>query len=1585
MFYYFGYGSNLSVISLRAKGVTPLSSEPAILEGWRVVFNIPDFFRIEGGTGNIEPCEDDAVHGVLHGCRDRDLATLDRLEALGITYERIEATVVTYGGRRVRAYVYVGIASTLDTNALPSERYRNILVRGAEDMNLDPTYVARLRMVPTCERPNRGPWVPPPGGDVFTLDDLGRHPMHTALAGSVFDMSGARAEHAYLQRLLAGRDVTLLFLKRMDSSDGTESVADVVEGKLTDAQRVYLNDYLHEFAHEYRYAGRLVYTGHTDETLTTTVGVESVRTSQRPRASWRPPSVFALSESAEQIAVRSVLLRAEQTSYELGHENLGFLSESHGFMPRDEPSRQLPPAFTAWDQAAAELPQLYASLRLRRTLDALPLLDASEASLPDRDLLRAAAVLAILSHAYWYVESSPPTRLPDALEIPWRTVRERLGRGPAVLSYIDLIVYNWRLLDPDRPDPMRIENLRLLLPTVDNAEERVFYLTQTEILAHCSPVIGACVRAQESVVRDDPEALESALLTIIGCLQRVVHESLLNINPNPSSRTYVDPVVWAKTVAPFAVPFEQNVQGPSGTSSPIFNTLDVFFGRKKYETFLGREIKQLRDVYPPFWREFLAALGEISVEEYVRKKGSRELVGLLQDAFEMYAGDNGFLGRHRMKVFGYLEIAFKVGRSVTIGGFKGMFQDRTWEQVDGELESSRGERIVTFPRTSHRARVKSVGPDAPDAPDGLHHVLLDVSEAGLRYEAGDRCGILPETSDDLVHKTLAALGATGGERVDLTAEWQSAVSLRPGYEHATTLPLADLLRFGRIRPVTPRLAEALHAITQSRALEDALRTQTTEQWEMWDLLALLAKDGFDPRSLWDGSKGRDVLCRVVPPETFRMYSISSVMSSAQVVPPDEIELTVGRIAYESETAEGGRAPRVGTASRFLADAAGREQPIAIVVQHPPRFTLPKDPKTPIVMLAGGTGISPFRGFLIERLRQINAGPAWLFVSFRSPAYLRTYEAELAPLLATGKLELRVAFTREDASVRFDPSAGGRFVYETGRRKRVQDLLSEDDAADTLWRLLRPVEQGGRGAYLYLCGRSGFARTVDDTLVDVFARYQEGEDAVESARGHLNRLTGEGRYMQEIFTDARSADAARTSLRVSDIVLRNDDEHGYWLLIDDIVYDVTRFVQQHPGGARILQTYAGFDGTDGYRRVHAGRTEVDAMREMYEVGVLHKPDFKRVRAEIQRDGEAQSIALAAMYRQWVKALYLAVEMQNALRADQHLQATITTRDDPADPRSIYKLQKSIETHERFQKSYLDGLFDGPLPELWATAHGVFVRDAEERDFMETRIEELRNGRDATWAAALVPTLHVAVHDAAARALDADDRDRLRLLRACRALEEEDARLLRELKMTLRDGVLGFEEHAHEALERGAERILGACKQLPDVVEVYFRRIVRRLRDEAGWRVSLRGAPTPDDGQERKRAMFENVLITSYWSMAEDAERKVVMVRRSPVPVETLEELVRQNDKLLAQIRPEHETWGVIVDMRQAPARNDPAFENAMRRFRDGFGSTFARRAVLLESAVGVLQVNRIGRAEEPSWYATQSETAALQFAMGKSTR
>merc|ERR1712048_463932 len=82
------------------------------------------------------------------------------------------------------------------------------------------------------------------------------------------------------------------------------------------------------------------------------------------------------------------------------------------------------------------------------------------------------------------------------------------------------------------------------------------------------------------------------------------------------------------------------------------------------------------------------------------------------------------------------------------------------------------------------------------------------------------------------------------------------------------------------------------------------------------------------------------------------------------------------------------------------------------------FHLPRDAKTPIIMIGPGTGIAPFMGFLQERRvlqgRGLDLGEAVLFFGCRSASHDFIYEEELKSFANDGVLSrLLVAFSRDD--------------------------------------------------------------------------------------------------------------------------------------------------------------------------------------------------------------------------------------------------------------------------------------------------------------------------------------------------------------------------------------------------------------------------------------------------------------------------------------------------------------------------------------------------------------------------------------------
>ncbi len=261
MFYYFGYGSNINLISLRAKGVEPIKSQKAKLKGWKLKFNVQHWFRHEGGMGNIEPSEnpEDQVEGMVHLCLDNQLVSMDAMESFGVAYDRVEVLLQTENGP-VKAWAYVGLPDYLDETCLPSRRYLNIILKGARDAGLSDIYINNLRkhpLLPEIEYPD----FHAPEGDfpTFTHESLSQIPKFTALLGAVFDMSGARKKLKVIEGLFGGKDMTLFHLKRHDTSTGNETLEDVKNGKISEQGQKYLNAYLNEYNKEFKYVGRYVF------------------------------------------------------------------------------------------------------------------------------------------------------------------------------------------------------------------------------------------------------------------------------------------------------------------------------------------------------------------------------------------------------------------------------------------------------------------------------------------------------------------------------------------------------------------------------------------------------------------------------------------------------------------------------------------------------------------------------------------------------------------------------------------------------------------------------------------------------------------------------------------------------------------------------------------------------------------------------------------------------------------------------------------------------------------------------------------------------------------------------------------------------------------------------------------------------------------------------------------------------------------------------------------------------------------------------------------------------------------------------
>jgi indoleamine 2,3-dioxygenase len=305
---------------------------------------------------------------------------------------------------------------------------------------------------------------------------------------------------------------------------------------------------------------------------------------------------------------------------------------ARGFLPSEDPLRQLPAEFAVWEEVAADLPKLLATQRVRSVLRRIPILDPS--SLTWRELDRAMLLLSFLGHAcvweHW--REAAQTLLPASVAIPWYQVAQKLDRPP-VLSYASYALDNWRRID--ETGPIELGNVALLQNFLGGLDEEWFVAVHIAIEARAAPALGAMLLAQDAVAAGDSSALETRLRTIHAALE-AMHATLLRMPEN------CDPYIYFHRVRPYIHGFSetpvvyegveayagqpQSFYGETGAQSAIVPALDAALGIAHSQDDLGVYLTRMRDYMPVGHRAFLARIESgPSIRGFVLERGDARL------------------------------------------------------------------------------------------------------------------------------------------------------------------------------------------------------------------------------------------------------------------------------------------------------------------------------------------------------------------------------------------------------------------------------------------------------------------------------------------------------------------------------------------------------------------------------------------------------------------------------------------------------------------------------------------------------------------------------------------------------------------------------------------------------------------------------------------------------------------------------------------------------------------------------------------------------------------------------------------------
>jgi cytochrome b involved in lipid metabolism len=247
------------------------------------------------------------------------------------------------------------------------------------------------------------------------------------------------------------------------------------------------------------------------------------------------------------------------------------------------------------------------------------------------------------------------------------------------------------------------------------------------------------------------------------------------------------------------------------------------------------------------------------------------------------------------------------------------------------------------------------------------------------------------------------------------------------------------------------------------------------------------------------------------------------------------------------------------------------------------------------MFTGGSGIAPFRSFLQARSMRANGRNLLFFGVKTRQTFL--YEKEIREFVRNGMLEAHIAFSQDTDGLIYDRDR--KELLETKTNKGYIDSEIFEHAQDLIHTIL-PIEMGGLGGYVYICGSTSLYETVSHALNEILSAYNEQGSTL------LNKIFAEGRLQLDIFSPPNSISIHNRKISVSELARNTGHKKSerMWIGVTGRVYDLTEFIPVHPGGQSIIAANAGLDCTDTFDQVaHTNNGEVQSVLSKYFIGDL----------------------------------------------------------------------------------------------------------------------------------------------------------------------------------------------------------------------------------------------------------------------------------------------------------------------------------------------------------------------------------------------
>lgn len=320
----------------------------------------------------------------------------------------------------------------------------------------------------------------------------------------------------------------------------------------------------------------------------------------------------------------------------------------------------LPSELNAVVEAAIALPHTLLTGRIRKHLEALPVLDLTSfcAEAGDPEIRTAMVRYAFLVQAYVWGEPDPPAHLPACLARPVWALAKRLGQQP-LLPYSGYVLDNWDRFD--RTAPIALDNIWMIQNFLGGQDENWFVLVHVAIEARAGEMLARIPTLIAAADNEDATAVERELVAM-----HAVWNDMNAIFDRMPERC--DPYAYFHRVRPYIHGWKDNpalgvgliydgveetggqpqaFRGQTGSQSSIVPTIDALLGVSHADDPLRSYLDELHIYRPPAHRAFIDKVRAVShVRDFIARAGNPSLC-------EAYNANINSLARFRTRHLEY--------------------------------------------------------------------------------------------------------------------------------------------------------------------------------------------------------------------------------------------------------------------------------------------------------------------------------------------------------------------------------------------------------------------------------------------------------------------------------------------------------------------------------------------------------------------------------------------------------------------------------------------------------------------------------------------------------------------------------------------------------------------------------------------------------------------------------------------------------------------------------------------------------------------------------------------------------------------